>query len=52
VCSLLLENGAVVNALDYGGRTALHKAARRGHTTVAKMLLDKGANVDKSGNHF
>ena len=28
------------------GWTALHQAARGGHTTTVKLLLDRGATVD------
>jgi ankyrin repeat protein len=66
--SLLLERGAHSNLLDQVPRPvpplvlmtqhqflALHKACRRGHTELATVLLDCGANVNRrnpvSPNH-
>jgi len=37
----------------YGGESLLHVAAKSGHVSMVKMLLDKGANIniqDESGN--
>lgn len=31
---------------DVAGRTAIHHAARAGHTEVVKILIDKGADLD------
>jgi ankyrin repeat protein len=42
---MLLEHGALVNAADPKGRTALHGAAVSGHVKVLKILLDHGADV-------
>ena len=46
----LLSIGMVdVNALDEeDGETSLHKAARFGHMAIARLLLERGADVDKS----
>lgn len=41
----LLDKGADVNAKFRYGSTALFKAAERGHTEVAKLLLARGADV-------
>lgn len=52
LAELLLRYGAGINAADYRGYTALHRAAVRGLTDLASFLLTKGAdpNVDlKSG---
>ena len=43
---LLLEHGAPVNEVGPRGRTALHYAARAGHTEVIKVLLEFGARLD------
>jgi ankyrin repeat protein len=40
---LLLDHGADIRQLDYIGHTALTKAAGRGRTEVARILLDRGA---------
>src|SRR5678816_404128 len=40
-----LDKGADVNAKFRYGTTALFKAAERGHTEVAKILLARGADV-------
>jgi hemoglobin len=44
---LLVEAGAPVDACDNVKRcTALHMAARRGHTEIAAALLDCGADIE------
>jgi ankyrin repeat protein len=40
-----VQRGAEVNALGDEGRTALHVAARQGHASVTKQLLQHGADV-------
>jgi ankyrin repeat protein len=40
---LLLEKGAELEAKDQYGRTPLLWAADKGHETVVKLLLEKGA---------
>ena len=44
--SLLLKNGADVNAKVEWDRTPLHCAALYGHRGVAELLLSNGANVN------
>lgn len=46
VCEALLDNGALVDALDSQGQTALHLAAERGYVGMGKLLLAYGANID------
>ena len=41
---ILLENGAEVDAKNSGGETPIGSAAQYGHTEVAKLLIDYGAN--------
>jgi len=43
---LLLMRGADVNAKDIRDNTALHRASMHGHTDVAEILLEAGANVN------
>ena len=50
--SVLLANGAEVNAKGKDGRTPLHVAAGDNRAEIAKLLIDKGANIeakDKDG---
>eukprot|EP00698_Gefionella_okellyi_P004260 TRINITY_DN13953_c0_g1_i1.p1 TRINITY_DN13953_c0_g1~~TRINITY_DN13953_c0_g1_i1.p1 ORF type:complete len:546 (+),score=111.18 TRINITY_DN13953_c0_g1_i1:46-1638(+) len=42
----ILRTGIRVDALDFGGRTALHWAAAGAHFDTVKALLDHGANID------
>ena len=44
VVTLLLDQGADVNAKFRYGTTALFKASERGHTAVVKVLLARGAD--------
>lgn len=43
----LLQRGADPNEADFCGFTCLHEAALAGHTDVAKILLEHGADVNK-----
>ncbi len=45
---LLLDKGAMVDATNREGKTALHESAYYGHDKVASMLLDRGAAIDKA----
>ena len=42
----LIDDGARVNAADGDGWRPLHMAAQVGHTEAARILLDRGAEVD------
>ena len=46
VVVLLLARGAMVDARDASGRTALHMAAGKGYAAVAKVLLENNADVN------
>ena len=46
VAELLLRHGAIVNAEDDDGWTALYAAARARHTDMAELLLRHGAYVN------
>lgn len=52
ILDLLLEKGAILDARNRQGETALLVAAKRGNKQVVSKLLDRGANIharDKSG---
>lgn len=42
---LLLQRGALADAVDHTGRTPLHEAAWHGHLSVAELLLRRGASA-------
>ena len=44
--SILIKEGADVNAKDDGGWAALHEAAARGDLESAHLLIESGATVD------
>ena len=46
VCSLLIEEGAFVDATDDEKMTPLHLAAINGHAEVLSILLSTGPPVD------
>lgn len=46
IIELLVENGAVVDAVNAEGWTALQKASMAGHTDIVTYLLDHGANIN------
>ena len=43
----LIKEGADTNAIDIDGYTALMRAATYGHTEVAKLLIEAGADIDE-----
>ena len=43
---LLLEKGSIIDAIDYIGETALHRASHANFCTQARSLLEHGAFVD------
>lgn len=43
---LLLNAGADVNYVLYGGKTPLSRAARSGHIGIAKLLIENGAEIN------
>ena len=46
IISLLIGNGAEVDAVDKYGMTALHHAAFKGHMEVCKLLISSDADID------
>jgi hypothetical protein len=48
--SVLLENGANVNAQDHKGSTPLHEAALHGRDSTVGLLLNNGAHVNIQDN--
>ena len=45
IIELLIEKGALVNAMDSGGRTPLHYSAENGHVQAAIKLVENGADI-------
>jgi len=52
VARVLLEHGADPNARNFLGWTPLHIAVYGGNETLARVLLEYGANVDEEGNEL
>ena len=50
IANLLLQAGATVDAVNNGGRTALHYAADNGKIQVVEALLNAGADKAVKGN--
>ena len=46
--SVLIDNGADINAQGEHGYTPLHDAVEQGHMDAVKLLVDRGANVSIS----
>lgn len=46
--AVLLDRGALLEAHDDLGQTALHLASNRGHVETARLLLDRGAAIEAS----
>ena len=47
----LLDAGAVIDALDDHGQTALMNAARDGHTEVVRLLVERGADLNHTAKY-
>ena len=45
---LILERGASPNTQTFKGKTPLYVASQNNHTDIVKLLLDAGADVNKS----
>jgi hypothetical protein len=45
----LIQDGAMLNAINQDGESALTRAISRKHNNVAKVLLENGATTDYSG---
>ena len=50
--SALLNRGATVNWIDGNGFTALHEAAKKGHTPVVTRLKDAGWSLEARGGEY
>jgi len=50
--SYFISQGVDVNHQNKDGDTPLHKVAARGYADIAQMLLDAGANPNKTNNQF
>src|SRR5690349_4766302 len=51
VGELLAEDASLLHAQDADGSTPLHYAAWKGHTEVARLLLERGADVSLQNNN-
>lgn len=40
-----MDNNAKVNTAGEDGWTALHYASSKGHLSIAKLLIDRGADI-------
>ena len=49
-CSLLIQAGADVNAIDYDSWTALHAASHWGHKEAAEILAEAIADMELKNN--
>jgi len=47
--SRLIQDGAMLSAINEDGESALTRAISRNHNAVAKILLENGATTDYSG---
>jgi ankyrin repeat protein len=52
VQSILDRNREVVNERDASGATALHYAAFSGHRRIAKLLVERGAEINNRDGKF
>jgi Ankyrin repeats (3 copies) len=52
VQSILDRNQKVVSERDVSGATALHYAAFNGHRRIAKLLVERGADINSRDNKF
>ncbi len=50
IVKILLDAGAVVDAVQDGKIRPLHIACQRGHTATARLLLEQGANCERPSN--
>jgi len=50
IVELLLNHGALVDARDFNGQTALHVASEKGYSHIAEVLLNGHADVDAADN--
>ena len=47
-----LKDGIYVNARDDSNKTALMYASLRGHSDIAKLLIDKGADINACSDNY
>lgn len=52
VAAMLVANGALAGARDDSGATPLHYAALHGHREVARLLVERGAEVNSTDGEF
>ena len=52
VQAILDANPALANQLDESGASALHYAALNGHREVVRLLVERGAAINRTDNRF
>lgn len=43
--TILIENGANINAKDSHGESSIHWAAKSGFSAAVRLLIDRGADI-------
>src|SRR5205823_3822829 len=52
IIKMLLDGNANPNVEDSTGARPIHSAAALGHSEVARLLIDNGADINVAENHY